>query len=288
MKIYKYLLAFVLLLLPLSCFSYDWRDRMDSVTYSPRYFGPNAFPIPEVLSGKISTEYEIEARYDYHDGEGDQTQDIFLRGYFPFGKKAAIEISGVLQETYKTSKEVMDERHAASTETIEGATTCRGDVIINATYQLLENEKIMDIIGRFGLKTASGNWLANARYTDAANYWLDLDIGKDLLRSEKRDKYLRMSIMGGFYCYMTNDRVHRQNDAWLLGGGFQGRYRNVYAEADISGFEGYMNNGDEPLIFRSKLKYRYKGHSLFFRYQYGLNDLLFQTYSGGYSFSFNL
>ena len=43
-----------------------WREQMKYLVYSPRYFGPSAFPVPELRSGKVSTRYEIEARGEYH------------------------------------------------------------------------------------------------------------------------------------------------------------------------------------------------------------------------------
>ena len=32
----------------------SWRDKTELLIYSPRYFGPNAFPIPEMRDGQVS------------------------------------------------------------------------------------------------------------------------------------------------------------------------------------------------------------------------------------------
>ena len=104
----------------------DWRDQMEYLIYSPRYFGPNAFPIPELTSGRLSARWEVELRGEYHTMTGDQTKDIFTRLYVPIAKgRAGINVSWVFQEWYKTSTEVRDERHAVETES---PIVCRGDV----------------------------------------------------------------------------------------------------------------------------------------------------------------
>ena len=40
----------------------SWRDKTELLIYSPRYFGPNAFPIPEMRDGQVSERYEVEVR----------------------------------------------------------------------------------------------------------------------------------------------------------------------------------------------------------------------------------
>ena len=57
----------------------DWRDQMEYLIYSPRYFGPNAFPIPELTGGRLSARWEVELRGEYHTMTGDHTKDVFLR-----------------------------------------------------------------------------------------------------------------------------------------------------------------------------------------------------------------
>jgi hypothetical protein len=281
----KKLALLIFLLLPFSCFSQDWRDQMDSLIYTPRYFGPNAFPIPEINSGKISDEYQLEMRFDFHKATGDNTKDLYVKAYLPFGQKAALEASWVIREFYHTSEAIKTERHASSTQPVNGA-ACIGDVVINAYYQLLESEKWFDLLFSLGLKTASGNMPVDARYTDAANYWFDVNLGKNLFQTEKQDVYLRLVGKLGFYCYMTNNRVHRQNDALLGGGGLKFRLKNLYVDADIRGFSGYWDKGDSPLLFRTELKYCIKNHAFFINYSEGLHDCIFSTYSVGYGINF--
>ena len=60
-----------------------WRDRMELLVYTPRYFGPNAFRIQDLHSGLLSKRFEIEVRGEYHYYTGDQTKNIFGRLYVP-------------------------------------------------------------------------------------------------------------------------------------------------------------------------------------------------------------
>ena len=75
-KSYAWLLI-ILLGLSRPAIAEDWRDQMEYLIYSPRYFGPNAFPIPELTGGRLSARWEVELRGEYHTMTGDQTvQDI--------------------------------------------------------------------------------------------------------------------------------------------------------------------------------------------------------------------
>ncbi len=268
----------------LTCFAQDWRDQMQKLIYTPKYFGANAFPIPEVRSGIVGDKYELEVRYDYHKADGDETQNIFGRLFVPFGKGvAALDVRWIPVEYYKTSEAIRIERNASRTDP---SSEVHGDIMVIAMFQLLKSKKWLDAELSAGLKTGSGNMLVDARYTDAANYWFDIHAGRNLFSNEKERLNLRLAVMGGFYCYMTNSLIHRQNDAWMLGGGLKAQVKNMFLDADIRGFEGYWNQGDQPMLFHTKLKYAYKNHAIYFRYQEGLHDYIYQTYSGGYVFSF--
>ena len=284
MKITLFLVCF-LLMLSLSCFSQeDWRDEMGNLTYSPKYFGANAFPIPELRTGIVSDKYEIELRYDYHYTKGDNTHNAFGRLFIPFGKGvAALDVSWIPVEYYRTSQEMRTERNAHNTIPNQSV---HGDVVIIAMYQILKSEKWLDADMSVGLKTASGNMLIDSRYTDAASYWCDVHLGRNIYSDESLDLDIRGAIMGGFYCYMTNSLLHRQNDASMLGGGLKLRKENLHLDTDVRGFNGYWNRGDRPVLFHSKLKYVNKIHNVYLRFQTGLHDYIYQTYSVGYAVSF--
>jgi hypothetical protein len=132
----------------------EWWEKVEYLTYSPRYFGPNAFPIPELVGGSLSSRWEVELRGEYHKTRGDQTKDIFTRLYIPVVKgRVGVNVSWVFQEWYEMSPEVRDERYAVE---LKSPIVCRGDVIFNFYFQALRSEKWMDIVVSANLKTAPG------------------------------------------------------------------------------------------------------------------------------------
>ncbi|MDR0700218.1 MAG: hypothetical protein LBG28_13545 [Tannerella sp.] len=258
----------------------DWHETLRYLQYSPRYFGPNAFPLPELRSGRLGTRWEAELKGEHHEYEGDRTKDVYTRLFIPVAEgRAGLEISCVIYEYYTMTEETVIERHAAGRYWDAGA---HGDVIISSFYQLLKSERWTDIMLEASLKTASGSRLADARYTDAATYWFNLNIGRYLYKIPNHSSYLRIQGFAGFYCWMTNDIIHRQNDAILYSAGISGAHENFTVDVDVAGFYGYKNNGDRPLQLRIKLNYEYRNNILSFRYKHGMKDCLYDCFSLAY------
>lgn len=270
----------ILLFIPSAVFSEDWRDKMEFLTYSPRYFGPNAFPMPELQNGSVGKRWEIELRGEYSYYKGDKTKDLFARLFIPIAKgRAGIELSGVIIENYKMTPETRDERSAVE---LTPPIKCFGDLIATTYVQVVRSEKWADVMVSLNLKTASGGRLCDARFTDAASYWFDITAGRTLLKSADESMSLRIQAMVGFYCWMTNNTVHRQNDAISYGGGISGIYKSFTLNTDLSGIKGYKNNGDRPMAIRTKLNYEIKKNIISFRYRHGLQDDLYDRYSLAY------
>ncbi len=260
----------------------DWRDKGDLLIYSPRYFGPSAFPIPELRSGKAPHRFEAEIQGRYHYYSGDKTKDIFLRALIPVVKeRVGLEITWIVAEKYKLTPETRDERNAVDVE-LPDHESYSGDIVISTFFQVLRSEKWADVLVSLNLKTASGGRLCDARFTDAASYWLDLTAGKDLLKNYTGTASLRMQALVGFYCWMTNDRVHRQNDAISYGAGFTGTFKNFTLTTNLSGFYGYKDNGDRPVVLRNNLTYEFRKNIISLRYNHGMKDYLYDNYGIGY------
>ncbi|MDR1224160.1 MAG: hypothetical protein LBL07_14965 [Tannerella sp.] len=258
----------------------EWRENMKYLQYSSRYFGPNAFPMPELRNGYLGTRWEVELRGEYHDSEGDRTKDVYARLFIPVAEgRAGVEVNCVIYEYYNMTGETVEERHAAGSYWDHGA---HGDIIVSSFYQLVKSEKWADMMLEATLKTASGNRLVDARFTDAATYWFNVNIGRNLYKRPDGKFHLRIQGLAGFYCWMTNDMVHRQNDALIYAAGISGAFKNLTLNADIAGIYGYKNNGDRPLQLRTKLNYEYKKNILSFRYRHGMKDALYDTLSLAY------
>ncbi|MDH6304099.1 hypothetical protein M2459_000811 [Parabacteroides sp. PF5-5] len=279
-KHYLLLILLAIICTPKAMADDSWRDNVKDLIYSPRYFGPSAFPFPELRSGICPSRFEVEVRGQYHYYTGDKTKDFFVRALVPFVKgRAGVEVSCLVKEDYKLTPETRDERHAVETES---PISYNGDIVVSAFFQLLKSEKWVDAMLNMTLKTASGSRVCDARFTDAAAYWFDLTVGKTLLKNASETASLRMQALIGFYCWTTNKIEHRQNDALSYGAGFTGTYRNFSLTTDLSGFYGYENNGDRPLIIRNNLRYEYKKNIISLRYNHGMKDYLYDNYSIGY------
>jgi hypothetical protein len=254
----------------------EWRERMKLLNYAPRYFGPNAFPLPPLRSGLTPHQPLLELRAEYHHAVGDRTHDYLFRFLYPFGNgKAALECFFIFKEFYRMTPQTRDYRHAAE---LSSPISYAGDVVITASYQLLDHHPTCpDLMLNVALKTASGGRLADARFTDAAAYWLDLTAGRTLFTSPRAS--LRLQAMAGFYCWMTNDAVHRQNDALLYGVGFSAQLLHLHLTSDLSGFYGYLNDGDRPLHFRNSLAYNFPRNSIAFLFTFGMASRLYDSFA---------
>jgi hypothetical protein len=95
-----------------------------------------------------------------------------------------------------------------------------------------------------------------------------------------------MQAMAGFYCWMTTDMIHRQNDAILYGAGVTGLLHRFTLSSDLSGFSGYLNNGDRPLLWRNSLQLECRNNVVTLYYTHGMKDSLYDTFSLGYTRKF--
>ncbi|MCD7937847.1 MAG: hypothetical protein LUG98_13390 [Tannerellaceae bacterium] len=262
-----------------SCLADNWSENKDKIIYSPRYFGPNAFPIPTMRNGLTYDRWEVEGRFEYYHYSGDKTRDWFLRLVVPFVRgRAALEVTYVINERYRTTEEVMVERHAAGTTT---RSKNQGDIVVSAIFQVLKKKELLDILFSATIKTASGDQVAYARYTDAASYWFDVNIGRDIYRDDSNNASIRLQAQGGFYCWMTNLVYLRQNDAPSFGGGVTATYKRFTFSSECAGFSGYKKNGDKPLVIRNRFQYEYKKNIVSLRYHHGMRDNLYDCYSIG-------
>ncbi len=212
------------------------------VITSPQEMGPNALPVPEVFGGKVGDSLVIDVGASYYFNDESKTISSIARVYFPVVKnKVALEVWAVPLESYE---------YDSSGNKISGS--ANGDFYVNTYFQIIEGHRILpDMLGRVGLKTASGSIDQDARYTDAPAYFFDLNFSQKLFH--KPMSSLSVSGMYGFYCWqLLNDRFN-QNDAHLWGIGLDYHYRSSFAKASLRSFNGYIDNGDKPVVGRIAL-----------------------------------
>ena len=79
----KYIFLFLFLTAAIPLRAEGWWEKMEFLKYTPRYFGANAFPIPEMMGAELGSEWEVEVRGEYHTMPGDKTKDLYARLYIP-------------------------------------------------------------------------------------------------------------------------------------------------------------------------------------------------------------
>ena len=284
----KRLLFLILLMIPVSVFSQEdwnwwniihgWQPGMPSwrsfIIISPGFLGPNALPVPEMKKGLLSEKKEIEFGTDLHFMKGDNTQDLSGRFYYPFAKgKIALEISGVMLEHYAMSEVIRDERIARDKD---GRGLAIGDLYFTTMVQLIKARKFPDTMLRMSCKTASGGRLDAARYADSPGYFFDLNFSKRLGAEMQKTKFVPFGSLG-FYSWQTNDDMNLQNDAILYGAGFDVDRGKFTVSNSISGYHGYKDNGDRPMVYTFDFRKEMKNKTLRIQYLYGLHDWVYQT-----------
>ncbi len=272
----------------------------DVTQIAPYYFGPNAFPVPEMMDGRVQKELRVELAGDYFKGfHGDHTADLFLKVNIPlWTNRANLSLWMPVVEWYRNS----DERIARSNIQPERWDDARkgclsGDVYVTADVQiLLEKDWWPDWVVRAALKTASGGEYFHARYYDSPGYFFDTSVGKSLSlgNSPKWHHRLRAALSTGFLCWQTDNG--RQNDAVQFGAML--KWENSFFTlsetfAGYSGWEHHTSNGgatahDVPMVLRTDFIYHVKQFDVVASYQYGLHDYPFHQARVGVAYKWDI
>lgn len=247
-----------------------WRNW---IIISPGYLGPNALPVPEVKKGFLSSKTEIELTASTHFLKGDPTQDISGRVFVPFSQnKIAVEIYGVVAEHFAFSEEIRNERFSRIKD---GKGFAFGDLYFSTLVQLWKNRKMPDALLRMAGKTASGNQLEGARYTDSPGYFFDISFSKELVKNDRG--FFRPFALAGFYSWQTNDELNLQNDAFLYAFGTDYNRNNWNLSASLSGYSGYKEQRDKPMQLNFELRKDFNGKAIRIQYLNGLRDLEYKS-----------
>ena len=255
---------------------------------APEYFGPNAFPVPEMSDGRTYAHWKAEIYADHffstrHDWHEDYTTDIFARLTVPlFSPRANLVIWGPLYEFFHSGSAVNAYRRLAFKEDVDYHTP--GDLYVSVDFQpLIQGKHGVDMTVRSVLKTASGDRYEYARYYDSPGYFFDASFGRGFLLADG-DLALRVALSGGFLCWQTDNG--RQNDAVMYGalaaltaGPFS--FRTQYG-----GYVGWEQDGDAPMTLRADAGWSFGDLSINAGYQVGFVDWPFQQVRFGLSYSF--
>ena len=246
-------------------------DLSERTGVAPLWFGPNAFPVPEITDGRVRDRLTVELAGDYYRGRltagKDDTYDLFLRAYIPlFSDRVNLGLWMPVMEFWKYDASVREARRILS-DPAKDPGMGSGDVYVSVDIQLLtETARRPSVMVRSVLKTASANEFGYARDYDSAGYFFDATVGKGW-------GPFRLSATTGFLCWQTG--TARQNDAiqYGLGAFYDGRVVNVAAQ--WGGYVGWERQGDAPMTVRLRLGFDAGHFEPFIQAQQGLHDYPF-------------
>lgn len=258
---------------------------------APAYFGPNAFPVPDMLDGRTSSKLKLELYGDCFLGTttsnvaDDITGDIFAKLTIPlFTPKANLTVWMPIFEYYYTSAEVNALRRLPHTGDLQGLDS--GDVYVSADVRILSQERhYIDMAARAVLKTASANKFAEGRCYDAPGYFFDVALGHSF-NLVGGNHYLRLAASGGFLCWQTDNG--RQNDAVMYGAMLAYRLKRFSIDATLGGYIGWERDGDSPMTLKTNLSYHIDNLTLRLGYQVGLNDWPYHQIRIGATYAFDI
>lgn len=258
---------------------------------APAYFGPNAFPVPDMLDGRTSENLSIELYGDSFlctltdSMSDDLTFDVFAKARIPlFSHKVNLTLWMPVVEYFRSSPEI----NALRRTNLQGWTSGwdSGDVYVTTDIMILEQDKAgFDATIRAAMKTASGNSYGYARVYDCPGYFFDLSAGRDIIRAvDECDLNLRVALSGGFLCWQTDNG--RQNDAVMFGALVAVSRKRFSADMALGGYVGWEGVGDRPVTLKTRISYAFGKTALVASHQVGFNDWPFHQFRLGVSYTF--
>lgn len=279
------LILFILPLLATSEEDYTWWNNLHGwkpgmpgwrsyLLISPGYMGPNALPVPEVKKGIVTSGNSVEFGMDFHFMKGDPTQDIFAKYYRSFAEnRVAIEIYGVIVEHYAMSTSIRDVRFARD---FDGKGFSTGDLYFSTLIQVIKGKKFPDTMFRMACRTASGNQLDAARYTDSPGYFFDFSFSKEYTSNTEKYSFLPFASVG-FNSWQIYDDINVQDDAYMYGIGGEVKCSRWTFSNSLSGYSGYKKVHDKPMVYTIDVNHSFKNQTIRLQYIHGLRDWNYRT-----------
>lgn len=255
---------------------------------SPNYFGPNAFPVPDMLKG-TADKLELEVCANGALGHLASTRDKTLSADFLLHVPLwtdRVNLSVWIQawEIYEDTPEVRVLRRVRPEEPLTGGLT--GDCYFSVDMLALREKRFAPAVTvRAACKTASGDEFERARYYDCPGYFFDLCASKGIPVSKNLS--LSAALSAGFLCWQIADG--RQNDALMYGVSLGLESSPLVFHADFGGYSGRLRDGDHPMTIKLRAQILPgKRVSPMVCYQRGFRDWPFDQLGLGARFSFDV
>ena len=271
----------------------DKPNLRDDTGIAPMYFGPNAFPVPDMLDGRVQNHLRVEIAGDGYFGfQGDKTADVFARLFIPlFTDRVNLTVWMPMMEWYELTPERIATCRVPDSLAHSGSGA--GDAYFSTDIQILRDKKwAPDIALRAACKSASGGQYELARHYDCPGYFMDLSLGKSWCLGERQAsdevKAVELRVAGsvGFLCWQTDNG--RQNDAVMYGLQLLVKSQYVSLRTTWSGYVGWENDGDKPMIIKGRLSGHAKQFEPYVEYQYGIKDYPFHHLRVGMAYHINV
>lgn len=258
-----------------------------SFPISPAYFGPNAFPVPEMDFGKTSPHISLEvgpalfASRNFSLAD-EATATINYRLTLPlFTDRVNLRIWGEAMDWYRCSTE------ANAAKGVEGPSEGAwiGEVYLSTDIMVLRQEKhFVNAVIRAALKSAAGEQAHLRRYYDSPGYFFDATVGREI--GLGKDMSLNIAASAGFLCWQT--AVSAQNDAVMYGVAAAFNAGFFELKAHYGGYVGWQKNGDSPMSIRAETGFRIKMFTIRLKYQEGLKDWPYRQFAVGLETRFGM
>ena len=261
---------------------------------APAYFGPNAFPVPDMLDGSTSSDLKLELYGDCFLGTttgnvaDDITGDLFAKVTIPlFTPKVNLSVWLPLFEGFYTSSEINALRRLpAPFDKRDLRGMDMGDLYLSTNIRILnEGRHKVDMTARAALKTASANQFYKGRCYDSPGYFFDVAVGRTF-PLVTGNHYIRLAASTGFLCWQTDNG--RQNDAVMYGLMVAYRFCNISFDSTFGGYSGWERDGDRPMTLKVNLSYHIDNLTLRLGYQTGFHDWPYHQIRVGATYAFDI
>lgn len=266
-------------------------------TVSPYYFGPNAFPVPDIAEKTIS-DLKVGIFGEYFRGKrNDNTYDLLLRADIPlFTPRVNLSLWWQLMEWYATTTEFLDACNISQPyreKALKGHRS--GDIYVATVIQILEEGKYRPgWTVRATLKTASGGGFNEHRFYDSPGYFFDTAVGKKFKLDSEFPLWIDCALSTGFLCWQSAQAT--QNDAVMFGMKLGIGYGPCYIGSEFGGYSGWQHSErhtgsmahDQPMRVRLCLAYKIRDFNLEAGFLTGVHDYPYSALKFGLAYYFNI
>lgn len=260
------------------------------VSYSPRWFGPHASPVPTVAPTELPTFPRLSTEGIVALGQAQhRSATAFLDFELPLVASAAsLRVYGYTFEAYDWAQDQSPKRPVAPQRK---SGIVFGDLYVQTRIRLLNEQPFWPaLVLNATLKTASPATYEHYRYFDTPGYFFLLEFRKHLLRpSLEHLPSLALAGHVGFLCWETSGSL--QNDAPTYQLSLLSTLGRWQAEVGIKGYHGWLEHkygvdfGDTPLLSQVGLSCRLSPHlALQGRWEKGWHDYPYNTLSLGITY----